>query len=287
MRSFFSSIWHKITSIFKKHETTDSSGDVPELQPNEQQVAGSPGLRAVCIGLTSVDPKSYNGWAGDCPGCDIDARGMHELLSQNGFTSKLMLNSVATWKAVKSAVLGMAEGMKPGELLVVAMSGHGGQVPDKNGDEADKMDETICLWDGQVIDDDVLKMILELPHGIRLVLINDQCHSEGNFRAFVRATQQAVSFGAWGKKTARPVVKRKDGWQGQLLQFAGCREANYSYGGSGGGTWTQSLLMGYKADMTWRQWFDVSVAMMPLNQVPQWVEFGDVQDSFRNGPALK
>jgi hypothetical protein len=285
-KSFFSNLWNKIISIFKK-ENKESDGEVPELTPIVQQVTGEASRRAVCIGLTAVDPYYYGGWDGDCPGCDVDAKGMYALLTQNGFTAKLMLNAAAKWKEVRKAILDMAAGMIPGDLLVVAMSGHGGQMPDDNGDEEDKIDETICMWDGQVRDDDVFKLISELPQGIRLVLINDQCHSEGNFRAMIRATQQAVSFGAWGKRIVRPLIRRQVGWQGQLIQFAGCREASYSYGGNSGGTWTQSLLRVYHANFTWRQWFDVGLSKMPSNQVPQWVEGFQVQDSFRNGPVLK
>lgn len=289
MRSFFSSLWSQIVSLFKKPVVSVPA--VTELPPSVPQTAyttaGASGLRAVCIGLTAVDPRFYDGWAGDCPGCDIDARDLYDLFSKNGFTAKLILNAAATWKAVRETILDTAKGMQPNELLVITMSGHGGQMPDDDGDETDKMDETICLWDGQVRDDEFLKLIAELPRGIRLALINDQCHSEGNFRAFMRATQQAVSFGVWGKTEARPIIGKPIVWEGQLIQFAGCREASYSYGGNSGGTWTQSLEAAYSPSLTWRQWFDAGLARMPSNQVPQWVEGFQVTDSFRNGPVLK
>ena len=42
----------------------------------------------------------------------------------------------------------------------MSYSGHGGQTPDLNGDEPDRKDETWCLHDGQLIDDDALIVLL-------------------------------------------------------------------------------------------------------------------------------
>lgn len=251
------------------------------------QFDGASNRVAVCVGLTFVDPNANGGWDGACPGCDVDAQSIFKLCMDNGFSVKMLLNSQATWTRVRSTIIEAGRKLKPGDLLLVSMSGHGGQASDDNGDEADGMDETICLWDGQVRDDEVLKMLNELPSGIRLVLINDQCHSEGNFRSVVRFAQRVVSLGQWGRKVAKPMIDYARGWDGQLIQFAGCREADYSYGATEGGTWTQSLIPEFKAELTWRQWFDAAKAKMPENQVPVWVEFGDVQDSFRNGQVLK
>jgi len=259
----------------------------PVVQPIVETVSGASNRVAVCVGLTAVDPAKYDGWNGICPGCDVDANGLFGFCVSNGISARLILNSSATWKVVRSAITNAASGLKSGDLIIVTISGHGGQLPDDNGDEEDGLDETICLWDGQVRDDEVLKMINSLPHGIRLVLINDQCHSEGNFRSFVRYTQRIVSLGTWGKKKGRKISNRELPWSGQLIQFAGCREASYSFGGNSGGTWTQSLLKSYHSEMSWRQWFDSAFLLMPGNQVPQWVEYGPVNDTFRSGPALK
>ena len=85
-------------------------------------------------------------------------------------------------------------------------------------------------------------------------------------------------------------VKVVSVWNGPLIQFAGCREASYSYGGSSGGSWSQDLLLvqDTMSNLTWRSWFDQGRALMDTaQQDPQWVEYGDVRDYFRNGPALK
>lgn len=267
-------------------------GTVPtvEGEPIEMPVESSKMLSnvmAVCVGLTAVNPSYYNGWAGDCPGCDVDAKGLAKLFANSGIRTRLLLNATANWRTTRACILSAANMMKTNDLLIVAVSGHGGQVADDNGDESDRLDETWCLWDGQVRDDDVLKMIKLMPAGLRLVIINDQCHSEGNFRAIVRSIQQSVSMGYWGSVEARPIVQNTGDWKGQLIQFAGCRENNYSYGASSGGTWTQSLLRNYNNKLTWNGWFVKAKSQMPANQVPQWVTYGNIQSNFVNGTVLR
>lgn len=66
--------------------------------------------------------------------------------------------------------------------LVFQFSGHGGQVPDTDGDEEDAKDETIIPCDyqsaGQITDDDLFKMLVKpLPEGVLLTAIMDCCHS--------------------------------------------------------------------------------------------------------------
>lgn len=38
---------------------------------------------------------------------------------------------------------------------MLSYSGHGGQLPDLNGDESDGRDETWCFFDGELVDDEL------------------------------------------------------------------------------------------------------------------------------------
>ena len=240
---------------------------------------------AVCAGLTKLDATAadYNGWDGTCPGCDVDAKAMYARCIGAGVQATLLLNEQATKAGFESAILAAAADLKRGDLLIVTLSGHGGQVKDINGDEADGLDETICLYDGQMVDDHVLEIILKLPPGLRVLMITDTCHSEGNFRAFVRYATKVVTLGKYGKKpTTRPLIRKAArGWDGELIQFAGCREDSYSYGTSAGGAWTTALDGQYPQAATLRAWFDLAIKTMAPDQQPQWVEFGNVTDAFR------
>jgi hypothetical protein len=246
-------------------------------------------VRSVCVGLTAVDPRAYDGWAGDCPGCDLDARMLHARCLAAGAQGKLLLNEQATRENVEQTILRAGLGLRRGDLLILAISGHGGQVKDLNGDEADGLDETLCLWDGQMLDDHFLDILFKLPPGLRVLLISDQCHAEGNFRAFVRYAKKIVTLGALGQKPrARPLVRKAAaGWDGALIQFAGCREDSYSYGGAAGGKWTRALDRAFAQATTLRQWFDLAKRATDERQQPQWVEFGNVTDAFRFSVPLK
>jgi hypothetical protein len=245
-------------------------------------------VRAVCIGLTGVDPKAYDGWDGTCPGCDLDARKLHARCLAAGAQTKLLLNEQATRASVETTILRAGLGLRRGDMLILTLSGHGGQVKDTNGDEADGLDETICLWDGQMVDDHVLEILTQLPPGLRVLLVSDQCHSEGNFRAFVRAATKAVTLGKYGHKKVRPVLRKvAKGWDGELIQFAGCREDSYSYGEASGGAWTTALDQAFPKATTLRAWFDAAKKTMPERQQPQWVEFGNVTDAFRFSVPLQ
>jgi len=60
--------------------------------------------------------------------------------------------------------------------------GHGGRIPDDNGDEDDGYDETLIPVDveqvGQIRDDDILKVLVRpMPGGVTMTCLMDCCHS--------------------------------------------------------------------------------------------------------------
>lgn len=62
-------------------------------------------------------------------------------------------------------------------MFVIYYSGHGGQVSDVNGDEADAYDETWCLYNGQLIDDEIYYAFSSFKEGVRIFMLSDSCHS--------------------------------------------------------------------------------------------------------------
>jgi len=75
----------------------------------------------------------------------------------------------------------LIKGAHKGDTLIFFYSGHGSQIPDYNGDEMDRKDETICPHDyataGMISDDDLRTMMQALPAGANLDVILDSCHS--------------------------------------------------------------------------------------------------------------
>ena len=56
-------------------------------------------------------------------------------------------------------------------------SGHGGQVPDGDDEEADSSDETWVAFDRQIVDDELYELWGKFKPGVRIVVLSDSCHS--------------------------------------------------------------------------------------------------------------
>jgi hypothetical protein len=70
-----------------------------------------------------------------------------------------------------------------GDFFFLTFSGHGGQVNDVSGEEPDKLDETWCLYDGQLIDDELYMELGNFATGVRILVLSDSCHSGSVVRA--------------------------------------------------------------------------------------------------------
>jgi len=243
-------------------------------------------VHAVVWGLTNVDSTSYSGWSGACPGCDVDAKGNYSYYVSGGIPTALLLNAGATKAAAQAAIAEAASGLGSNDCLIIDYSSHGTLVPDVDGDEADGtgQDSAICMYDGIWVDDDFLLFLKSVvAPGVIVRIGSDCCHSEGNFRGFVRSFQQSVSFGLWGNIPRFELHSRAD-LPFAITQMAGCKNHTNSYGADDGGTFTMTRL----ANTTgfWKSWFDATKAKMPANQAPVWVESGHVTDAIRNAPVF-
>ncbi len=129
------------------------------------------------IGLNSVKASAYGGWNGPLAACEFDASDMAALATAQGMKAKLLLTAQATRAAVLAALGEAAKKLTDGGLFLLTYSGHGGQVPDVTGEEADKKDETWCLFDGQLIDDELYCELGRFGTGVRVLVLSDSCHS--------------------------------------------------------------------------------------------------------------
>ena len=129
------------------------------------------------IGLNGVSGAAYGGWDGPLAACEFDANDMAAIAKQQGMKSTVLLTKKATRGATLAAMRAAAKTLTSGDFFFVSYSGHGGQVPDVNGDEADKKDETWCLYDGQLIDDELYGELGKFKAGVRILVLSDSCHS--------------------------------------------------------------------------------------------------------------
>lgn len=144
--------------------------------------AADPKGRALCLGLNKVSPTHYAGWDGELFACEADARDMTTLATSHGFEATTLLTTDAGRDAVLNAIAAAASALESGDIFMLSYSGHGGQVFDENGDEKsnganDLIDETWCLFDGQMLDDELYSAFRKFKSGVRILLISDSCHS--------------------------------------------------------------------------------------------------------------
>ncbi|MFE7245942.1 caspase family protein [Streptomyces sp. NPDC057580] len=147
------------------------------------------------IGLNGVDPNQYNGWDGKLIACENDARDMDQLAKDAGFQDRTtLLTADATVSNVTKELRKAAHTLTAGDLLFFTYSGHGAQIPDLNGpeDEPDRLDETICFYDREYIDDEIYKEFEGFAEGVRILCFLDSCHSGSGVRVREILTPQAL-----------------------------------------------------------------------------------------------
>ena len=70
-------------------------------------------------------------------------------------------------------------------------AGHGSSVPDFSGDELDDgKDETWCLYDREMLDDELYDGWRNFKRGVRVLVISDSCHSGSVLRATLDGTMR-------------------------------------------------------------------------------------------------
>jgi len=142
-----------------------------------------PQAQSLHIGLNEVSAAAYSGWTGPLEACEFDANDMAAIARLKGMKSTVLLTKKATRANVLTTVRRAAKTLAAGDLFFLSYSGHGGQVPDVSGEELDKLDETWCLFDGQLIDDELYFEFSRFKTGVRILVLSDSCHSGTVVRA--------------------------------------------------------------------------------------------------------
>lgn len=108
-----------------------------------------------------------------------------ELAFQAGYQDiHLLRGPKATCGAVKSRIGDAAAALRPRETLFVSFSGHGTRQPDLDGDEPDGYDETWCLHDANLVDDELAECWRMAPAGARILLVAESCYAGGSGRTW-------------------------------------------------------------------------------------------------------
>ena len=144
--------------------------------------------RALLIGI-----NKYQIDGADLRGCVNDVKNLSAVLVDLfGFKKAditTLLDGAATKQAMEAGIKKLVKDAKKGDTVVLHYSGHGSNVPDDTGDEADKRDEILCPtdldWEDPMRDDWLRKAFDGLRAGVHLAVIMDCCHSGTNTRAIL------------------------------------------------------------------------------------------------------
>ncbi len=136
--------------------------------------------KALLIGI-----NRYQIPGSDLRGCVNDVKNLAAALVKfYGFAKtdiETLTDLAATKKAMQAAIRTLIKEGRKGDVLVLHYSGHGSNVPDKNGDEADRRDEILCPtdldWKAPLLDDWLRKTLDSARAGVSLNVIMDCCHS--------------------------------------------------------------------------------------------------------------
>jgi hypothetical protein len=145
--------------------------------PNKTTSSSNAKALSLHIGLNAVSGAAYSGWTGPLAACEFDANDMAAIAKSRSMKSTVLLTKKATRSAVLAGIRSAAKTLGASDLFFLTYSGHGGQVPDVTGEEADKKDETWCLYDGQLIDDELYAELAAFKAGVRVLVLSDSCHS--------------------------------------------------------------------------------------------------------------
>jgi metacaspase-1 len=244
------------------------------------------------IGLNSVDPQHYEGWSGPLNACEADANDMAGVAQTQGFGTTKLLTRKATRSAVLDGIADAAKNLKSGDFFFLTYSGHGGQVPDLNRDEVDGQDETWCLYDGQLIDDELYSSWGAFAAGVRIFLLSDSCHSGTVTKAvhyaaksrsgpspIYRAMPNEVALRVYQSHKAfyDPILKNRDLEEAQaavkasVLLISGCQDNQLSQDGTFNGLFTGTLKIvwnGGKFAGSYRSFHLAIGSKMPPDQTP-------------------
>ena len=254
--------------------------------------------QALHIGLNHIDARHY-GTNGELFGCHADAQDMQDLSTNLGYSAKLLLDAKATADNVQKELQTAAAALEPGDTFLLTYSGHGGQVPDTNGDEPDGRDETWCLYDRMLVDDELYALYASFAPGVRIAILSDSCHSGTVTRELdlggrclpvktlerVYAEHHALYDAIQGKHPTRDEAPV----EACIVLISGCQDNQTSADGDGNGLFTEHLK---------KVWHDGSfkgtlhrlrgriAATMPPEQTPNYSVVGKHDRAFERAQAF-
>jgi len=246
------------------------------------------------LGLNSVNPAHYGGWSGDLVACENDARDMNDIARKMKYSKRVVLmTKQATRNNLVKNLTSFASKLNAGDYFLLTYSGHGGHIDDLNNDEDDGQDETWCLYDGQIIDDELNMFYSKFKSGVRIFVLSDSCHSGTVTRAAfmtppggiaLNRREKCPSLGIArktylkNKKFYDKILKNKklkeaeNKIKARLRLISGCQDNQTSSDGDVNGLFTEKLLNVWNDGSftgNYRKFYKQIINQMPPEQSPR------------------
>ncbi len=251
------------------------------------------------IGLNAVDPMHYDGWDGTLNACEFDAHDMQALAKKGGFATTQLLTKAATSANVIAAITSATKALKKGDIFFITYSGHGGQVRDTNFDEPDRRDETWCLYDRELIDDEIYTLFGKFKPGVRVFALSDSCHSGSVVRAIPEFLEGGPRHRGMPRTIAERVEKANKKLYAQIqkdtppaetvtvkasvILISGCQDNQESRDGDRNGLFTEKLKAVWNAGRYkggYEHFRDLIANRMPRDQTPKFFTAGTRNAAF-------
>jgi hypothetical protein len=274
------------------------------------------------IGLNNADPAHY-------PGMPLlkaavnDAKFWKSFAGTEGYTSKSLHDNEATADAVKKQLTDYAKIMESGDILMLTYAGHGGDMPNEKpaGLDKENYDQTWCLYDRQMLDDELYECFEAFQEGTRIVIVSDSCHSgtiarvdeinltdllaqgmtrSANARGFIsrklpKNVKDMVLY-KFGSTVYKPLLakyknKRKaEGVKASVKLLAACQDDEETLDGENNGIFTEAFI-----DILKKPEFNNANAEQLVDEVkhryffpqPNFFQYGSIIPSFDNGLPFK
>jgi hypothetical protein len=266
--------------------------------------------KSLHLGLNRVDSGHY-GSVLPLLGCHNDANDLARIAQAAGYESTVLLDDDASTANLSRWMKSAARCVHAGDSVLFTYSGHGGQVEDQDGEEADGLDETLVLYDRMFLDDELFLLLAGFEPGVQIWFISDSCHSGTNsrdaeYRALFRSNGVADYYArsTGGFRTPPPGVTKqvfndhkaqyeaatvslpvsaRSLVQAAVIQLSACQDEQYAADGDHNGLFTSKL------KSTWdngafqgnhRAFWQAISRQMPPSQTPSFVVFGEGAQEF-------
>jgi hypothetical protein len=228
--------------------------------------------RALCVGI-----NDYPGILNDLDGCINDMKSWAATLTAFGFDVATLADAQATKADFLQVLEDMLAQSGAGDYVAVCYSGHGTHVKDTSGDETDRWDEALYLYDDVLLDDELYDALGKADAETRVVFVMDSCFSGTVTRALnvgaVRGKARYV------RPPDMPLYARVVGQMRDLpeegmveLLLSACGPNEYSYErceGTCHGAFTFYAISALESGISYTDWHARVRAILPSSEFPQ------------------